>query len=176
MTRYLVLIRGINVGGIVLKMDDLKAVLAELGAEEIRTYIQSGNAIFRSASEDVRGLEKSIKELIRSKKGLDIEAFVKTRADLEGILASPPFEDDGGKRLYVTVFGRRPEAGKVEGLRDFNTDTEKIAVTDDAAWIYCAEGYGEARFSNNFLQKRLGVPCTTRNLNTMRKLLEMMKA
>ncbi|OHE62613.1 MAG: hypothetical protein A2Y36_03795 [Treponema sp. GWA1_62_8] len=174
MTRYLVLIRGINVGGIVLKMDDLKALMAEFGFEKIRTYIQSGNAIFESDSDDVRELALRIKDIIRSRMGLEIEAFVKTKADLERMLDSLPFGDDGGKKLYITVLGDRPEADRVDELRSLNTDAEKIAVVGDTAYIYCADGYGETRFSNNYLQKKLGVPCTTRNLNTMRKLLAMM--
>ena len=135
MTRYLVLIRGINVGGIVLKMDDLKALMAEFGFEKIRTYIQSGNAIFESDSDDVRELALRIKDIIRSRMGLEIEAFVKTKADLERMLDSLPFGDDGGKKLYITVLGDRPEADRVDELRSLNTDAEKIAVVGDTAYI-----------------------------------------
>ena len=135
MTRYLVLIRGINVGGIVLKMDDLKALMAEFGFEKIRTYIQSGNAIFESDSDDVRELALRIKDIIRSRMGLEIEAFVKTKADLERMLDSLPFGDYGGKKLYITVLGDRPEADRVDELRSLNTDAEKIAVVGDTAYI-----------------------------------------
>jgi uncharacterized protein (DUF1697 family) len=93
MTRYIALLRAVNVGGTgKLPMADLKALCAQLGFARIETYIASGNVVFDSelAAGKVRALlEKGLRALA----GKGIDTFVRTAADMRGVLTSNPFKD-----------------------------------------------------------------------------------
>jgi uncharacterized protein (DUF1697 family) len=174
MKHSLVLLRGVNVGGVVLKMDDLRALLAGLGFKAVRTYIQSGNAIVEGGG-GAAAMEKSIATALSEKLGLEVGVIVKGRDELAAIVAEHPFATgDNDKELYVTVLGGRPdEEGKREIL-GLGSDTEKFAFGEGAVYALYLQGYGHAKFTNNYLEKKLKVRCTTRNWNTMRTLLAMM--
>jgi uncharacterized protein (DUF1697 family) len=175
MQKYLALLRGINVGGVVLKMDDLKVMMGSIGLKNIRTYIQSGNAVFETGKTDKMNIEKDIERAIEKESGLKVAVLVKTGDELKKIISLHPFKDESevGK-VYFTLLKKRPDRNNLELMDKMKGSQDRFVLKDDVIYSYYTNGYGKSKFTNNFFEDRLNVPCTTRNLNTMTRLSEMM--
>jgi uncharacterized protein (DUF1697 family) len=171
--RYVAFIRGINVGGVVLKMADLRRILEYIGFSGVRTYIQSGNAVFESDEENKRKMEAEIGQEIKNELRREVAVIVKTVDELRRIVQSHPLEDSGDEgNLYVTVLSHEPAAGDVEILMETMNDVDRHVVENKVVYSYYGQGYGNSKRSNNFIEKILKVSATTRNWSSMRKLYE----
>jgi uncharacterized protein (DUF1697 family) len=174
MERYAAFLRGINVGGVVLRMAELKAIMAGLGFGNVETYIQSGNLICESGGIDRRTMEERIKRGIRDEKDMDVEVFVKDAADIRRIAGTHPFESEENEgKLYVTIFGRRLDASDERKIAGIGSETDLFLPRDEVVYSRYGDGYGKSRYSNNYLETLLGVSGTTRNWRTMKKILGM---
>jgi uncharacterized protein (DUF1697 family) len=174
MSRYVAFIRGINVGGVVLKMEDLKKMLEYIGFSNVSTYIQSGNALFESKESNKRKMEAEIAQEIKNKVDRDIVVIVKTVDELRRIAEAHPLAGLGDeKNLYVTVLSYDPTGPDVEILMETMNEVDRHEVMHRAVYSYYGQGYGNSKRSNNFIEKILKVSATTRNWSTMRKLSEM---
>ena len=177
MGKYVAFIRGINVGGIVLKMEDLRTMLEYIGFSRVRTYIQSGNAVFESRESNKRKMEAEIAQEIKNKLDRDIVVIVKTVEELRRIVDEHPLAGLGdAKNLYVTVLSHDPTGPDVEALMETMNDVDVHELARRVVYSYYGQGYGNSRRSNNFLEKILKVSGTTRNWETMNKLLEFANA
>jgi uncharacterized protein (DUF1697 family) len=174
MSKYVAFIRGINVGGIVLTMADLKKILEYIGFSEVKTYIQSGNAIFESDEGNKRRMEAEISQEIKNKIDHDVVVIVKTIDELKRLVASHPLEDSGDQdKLYVTILSHDPAAPDIEILMETMNEIDRHVVENRAVYSYYGEGYGTSKRSNNFIEKILKVSATTRNWNTMKAIYEL---
>ncbi|MGA2547925.1 MAG: DUF1697 domain-containing protein [Rectinemataceae bacterium] len=174
MAQYIALIRGINVGGVVLKMEDLRKLLEYIGFKNVATYIQSGNALFESKESNKRKMEAEIAQEIKNKIGRDIVVIVKTVEELRRIVESHPLAELGDeKNLYVTVLSHDPAASDIEILMETMNGVDRHEVANRVVYSWYGEGYGNSKRSNNFIEKILKVSATTRNWATMKKLLEI---
>ena len=175
MERYLALIRGVNVGGVVLKMEVLRELLQDGGYSNVRTYIQSGNALFESDRTDTGEIERGIEDLLRQGTGLDLKVIVRSRPALRKIAELHPFSSEGEpKCLFVTLLRSIPDPRDVEILLAEATGAESFEVDGATVYSIYREGFGTSRFSNNFLEKKLRLPATTRNWNSLQKLRNLM--
>ena len=156
-------------------MKDLKSHLEDSGFRNVITYIQSGNLAFESESSDTKETELSIKNVIHTHFGLDIELVVLSSIELENILKKNPFTEPNydEKRTYFTFFASPPSVEKIFGIHSLSYPDEEIFCTDRVAYLYSNLGYGKVKLSTNFLEKKLEVPVTTRNFNTVRKMLSV---
>jgi uncharacterized protein (DUF1697 family) len=176
MPQYLALVRGINVGGIILKMDDLKKILAGIGFTNIRTYIQSGNVLFESKERDAHALEQRSMDAILHDKHLAVTVIVKSQAQLEKIAAAHPLASKGNdKSLYVTALNATPSKKLIEEVMGMDYGADRFIIQGDVIYGCYGQGYGKSKFTNNYFESKLSVCGTTRNWNTLQKLLEMMK-
>ncbi len=179
MTTYLSILRGINVSGQkVIKMDALRKMFEDLGYTNVQTYIQSGNVIFQTDSADPRTLEKTIAEGIHNYFALDVPVMVLTAKELLQIVDNNPFMEDGSRdvaHLHVTMLQKLPEASRVELLQQTSFPGEEFMLIDRAVYLHCPNGYGRAKLTNGFLEKKLNVTATTRNWKTTTELLRMTK-
>ena len=174
MGRYVALIRGINVGGVVLKMEDLRHILEYVGFSGVRTYIQSGNAVFESRESNKRKMEAEIAQEIKNKVDRDVAVIVKTVDELRRIVESHPLADLGeAKNLYVTVLAYDPTGPDVETLMETMNEVDRHEVMNRAVYSYYGKGYGTSKRSNNFIEKILKVSGTTRNWETLNRLYEL---
>ena len=174
MSRYIALIRGINVGGVVLKMEDLRHILEYVGFSGVKTYIQSGNAVFDSDESNKRKMEAEIAQEIKNKIDRSVVVIVKTVEELKRIVEAHPLADLGEEdKLYVTVLAYDPTGPDVEILMETMNDVDRHEVMNRAVYSYYGQGYGNSKRSNNFIEKILKVSATTRNWATMNKLLEL---
>jgi uncharacterized protein (DUF1697 family) len=176
MTHYVAMLRAINVGGRVVKMDDLKHHLAMPGFRNISTYIQSGNVIFDHAETNKALLESKIEAKLLEALGYEVKTFIKAiPAELQAIVMANPFkkmEDD--MAVYVSFMSVVPDAALVKQLMELQSEAEQFRIAGTEAYICVKKGtYGETKFSNTFLEKKLKVQATTRNWATVNKLMAL---
>lgn len=174
MNSYIIFLRGINVGGQKkIKMIDLRTSLKKAGFKDIQTYIQSGNLVILSNNTDFSVLEKNIYNAILKDFGFKVPILITTAQELSEILVAIPFKEVEEKNLYFTMLHQFP---KDEMIKEFNAlqfKTEDFKLIDKCVYLNCKEGAGKAKLNNNLIEHKLKVIATTRNLRTMRKMIEL---
>ncbi|MER7457549.1 DUF1697 domain-containing protein [Micromonospora sp. NPDC126480] len=175
MTRWVALLRGVNVGGVRVGMADLRRVVAGLGHEDVKTYLQSGNVVFGSGTRDAdalaRGIETALAEL-----GAAVPVLVRSGREMAALAGGNPYaagEDDPTK-LHVTFLATAPAVPAVAGLTVPGGENVAFTVTGREVFLHYPDGgYGRSKFTNNYLEKRLGVVATTRNWRSVRALADL---
>ena len=172
------MLRGINVSGQkMIKMTELKAVYESLHLTSVKTYIQSGNLVFQSKSDDSLSIETSIEKSIEKSFGYSVTVVLRRPAELRKIINKCPFlgavrKDDG--TLYVTFLKERPGSSLVKAIAQVPVKTaDAYEIAGSEVYIHCPNGYGKTPFANNFFEKHLQARATTRNWKTVQTLLTM---
>ncbi|MBC8766555.1 DUF1697 domain-containing protein [Arenibacter sp. BSSL-BM3] len=177
MTTYIILLRGINVGGQKkIIMSNLRTMLQDLNFAMVRTYIQSGNIVLKSDVTSPTAVSQIIKDGIYTTFGFDVPVLAKTFNELKEIIEESPFEkhnDLETKKWYYVLLQEAPKKELVHGLQQEQFPNERFVITNNCVYLSCDQGYGNTKCNNNFFEKRLEVPATTRNHRTIMKLLEM---
>ena len=175
--QYVALLRGINVNGHrMVRMEDLRAMVADLGYGDVRTYIQSGNVVFRYGEAPAEALGRAIQEGIAGRFGLeDVPVVVLEGTELAGIVEGNPFVREGAdpKWLYVTVLAQAPDPDRLGAIAVDGFLPDRFAVVGRCVYVHCPNGYHSTKLNNTWVERRLGGPATTRNWNTMVKLAAM---
>jgi uncharacterized protein (DUF1697 family) len=174
-TGYAALLRGINLGARNrVAMADLRAIVEGLGAEQVNTYVQSGNVVLRSALAAGR-LAAAIEEGIRKDLGLDVPVIVRTAPQLRALVKGNPFAGPkvDVKTLHVTFLASKPAAKRVADLRGESFEPDALELVRGDVCLSCPNGYGRTKLGNTFLERRLGVPATTRNWRTVTMLADL---
>lgn len=177
MNAWVLLLRGINVGGHhKLPMSTLKALLATLGVKDIATWIQSGNAVF-SGVIDARGFGDLIEDEIQSHLGFRPRALVFSRESFTEIVAAYPWPEarDDPTSGHIWFLSRTPEAPAMATLTKRAAPSERFALSDRAFYLHAPEGIGRSKLAEK-VETALGVPATARNLNTATNLIAMLDA
>jgi uncharacterized protein (DUF1697 family) len=155
-------------------MADLRRIVEELGGEDVGTYVQSGNVVLRSrltADRLASAIEKGIREAL----GMDLPVLVRSGRQLRALVKGNPF---AGPRvdvmaLHVTFLGAKPAAKRLAELRGEPFDPEALELVRGDVCLFCPRGYGRTKLSNTLLERRLGVPATTRNWRTVTALADL---
>ena len=176
MNKFISFLRGINVSGQKkIKMEDLKKLYLSLGYSDVQTYIQSGNVVFTSGKEE-RILEKEISDKISQSFGFDVEITIKTKEYLEKILSINPYRklnDFNTKIMYFTLLKDEPEQNAIDKLKSDKPVNDTFEVIGKEIYVYCPDGYGRTVYSNNYFENKLKIKATTRNWNTITKMIEL---
>lgn len=173
MAIYVALLRGINVGGNILKMERLREVCTELGAENARTYLQSGNVVFEAAGSAAQW-EKTLERRLARESRLPPSVMVRTAAEMARVAAGNPFMKEKGidtARLAVTFLQVTPVKTGLAALGARDIGNERFHCAGREIYLHCPDGFAKAKLYA--LEKVLGQRGTTRNWNTVRKLCEM---
>ncbi|MEW5675881.1 DUF1697 domain-containing protein [Flavobacterium enshiense] len=177
MYRHLALLRGINVSGHnMIKMEDLKALLERMGFANVRTYIQSGNVFIDSEEGHGATVGFKIKQEIFKEWGYDVPIIVVTKNDLEACLQNNPYlkeKDIDTKKLYFTFISKELNDSSIHELKMSQVKPDEAVIDKNRIYIKYAVGAGKTRFDQKYIEKKLNVTATMRNLNTVTKLLEM---
>ncbi|WP_406682705.1 DUF1697 domain-containing protein [Seonamhaeicola sp. MEBiC1930] len=174
MITYIALLRGINVSGQKkVPMAELRKLLTENRLKNVQTYIQSENVIFQSFDEDKSALETIIHDAIRSHFGFDVPVLVLTPLELKQIFNGSPFLQSEKEKSYFMFLYEKPEENLIKEVSQLNYPNEAFKITDNSIYFYCSTGYGKAKCSNNFFERKLKVTATARNYKTMLKLLSL---
>lgn len=176
---YVALLRGVNVGGKTVKMDRLRAAFEGMGFGNVRTFIQSGNVLFEAPEDRTAPvLNALIENSLPQALGFEVSVVLLSAEQLEAILAANPFAGRAlaeGQRVYITVYKEEPSSQAAGMLLPDTRSADEFVILGRAAYVLCRGGYHETVYSNNFFEKKLKVTATTRNLETMGKLMEMAK-
>jgi uncharacterized protein (DUF1697 family) len=180
MQNYIAILRGINVSGQKkILMEDLRDLLKEMKLQDAKTYIQSGNIVFKSEGKlSNEKLAAKIESGIKKKFGFDVPVIVRSEAEWKKAMASNPFLKDkkaNPERMYITFLSAAPEKKLADDLRSFSSQPDQFHIAGSEIFLHCPVSYGETKLSNNFFEKKLKVKATTRNWKTVNALLEMCK-
>lgn len=169
MTDHIALFRGINVGGRnLIPMKELVLIMEEAGAVNIRTYIQSGNVVFAG----LPSAGEKAAQLIESKHGFRPEVLVLSTEDLERAIRNCPYAEAEGKACHFSFCKSEPGIFDKSRLEQLKADSEDFVLKDRVFYLHAPDGIGRSKLAAN-VERCLGVATTARNLNTVRKLSEM---
>ena len=174
MTDYVALFRGINVGGRhILPMQELRGLLTALGCDNVKTIIQSGNAVF-SAEIDPASLSLNIANAIDEKFGFTPQVLLLRLETFEAIVAANPYPEAAAtpKFLHVWFLTEKVDDPDVDAMNDLKADSEKFILTDSTLYLFAPDGIGRSRLAAR-VDHCLGVPTTARNWRTVTKLIDL---
>ena len=171
MDTFIALFRGINVGGNnIIPMKELTSLMSEHGYTDVKTYIQSGNVVFNANHEP----DSEIGELVERKFGFKPEVLILSRSDLIQAIESNPYSPAEGKHCHFGFCKSFPKTANITKLRELKTDSEQFCVKGSVFYLHAPDGIGRSKLAAK-AEACLGVPVTSRNLNTVNKLSEMLE-
>ena len=176
MTRMVALLRAVNVGGRKLPMANFRKQVAELGWENVATYIQSGNVVF-DANCGPAEAEAALETLIRTHHGYEAPAIVRTRDQWAACPGGNPFPDaahDTPNYLLMLVAKQKINAEAAELIQARATAGEQVKKVGETLWIHFPEGSGTSKLTPALIDKAVGSPATSRNYRTVCTLLDML--
>ena len=174
MNTYISLLRGINVGGNnKILMKDLKDLYFSLGFEEIVSYIQSGNVIFKSKKNKEK-VQQEIENAILIRFNLTIRVLIETPQTLKESITKCHFLSDAAfdtSKIYFSFLSDAPQ--DLNKLTNSNYGDAIFSNYKNIIYLYYPNGAGKAKLTNNFLEKKLNLTATSRNFKTLVKLIEL---
>lgn len=177
MPLYIALLRGINVGGSnSLPMKDLVPMLENSGAQNIRTYIQSGNAVFEHPDEDMTRLSERIVLGIGKHRGFTPQVLLLSQAEFVQAITENPFTQhiSEGSALHLGFLTETPENVDMEKLLRLKSESEKFKLVNRVFYLYAPEGVGRSKLAAG-AEKVLGVVMTDRNWKTVCKIRDLVE-
>ncbi|MEP6919821.1 MAG: DUF1697 domain-containing protein [bacterium] len=175
MPKYVAFLRAVNVGGHIVKMDQLRRLFKSQGFTNVETFIASGNVIFDSPVRSTQKLEKKIEQNLKKNLGYEVETFIRSIAELAEIASYEPFpggESDGeGCVVYIGFLGNSPAAAARKKLLLLRTPVDEFHLNGREFYWLCRGRMSDSQITGNLLQKTLGMQTTMRNSNTVRRLV-----
>ena len=177
MPTYIAMIRGINVGGHKrVKMDQLRAGCENLGFEDVKTYIQSGNIVFRAAKMSDVALAKKLADCITRDFGFSADVFTRTNQEMNRVIENNPLlREKGvdGSKLHVVFLAEKPAPASLKKLQELTLAPDRVRSLDREIYFYFPNGVSGSSLWKHPLDKVLRITGTMRNWNTVNKLYEM---
>jgi uncharacterized protein (DUF1697 family) len=165
------MIRGINVGGHrPLKMDRLRGIHEDLGFKNVRTYLQSGNAVFEAAGPDADSHAIALERRILRDCGFEVAVAVRSSREMTAALRKNPLAGRPSidpRFLHATFLVRHPVKTSLDGVELPLAKGEAAVLVGGVVYLYCPLGYGNTKINNTFFERRLSAGATTRNWQTV---------
>ena len=180
MKTYIALFRGINVGGKnTLPMRELVLILEDLGAQKVKTYIQSGNAIFVCKDKDPVQLAHQIRAEIKKRRGFEPYVLLLGLDDFERAIEQNPFPEaeTNPATLHAGFLAATPERPDMKTLESLKSDSERFRLIGRVFYLSAPDGVGRSKLAAQ-AERLLGVPMTDRNwrtVSTIRKMAQELK-
>jgi uncharacterized protein (DUF1697 family) len=177
MIRYFAFLRGINVSGQkLIQMTDLAKIFTDAGYSNVKTFIQSGNVVFDSPETDVEIVEMKLDRAMTKSLGYHIEVFLRTAEEIKQMIDMQPFhsiDENTDVKKYVTFTGQLiPDLVELPMLSPIG-DVELIRISGNNIFSLAHPAKdGRYGFPNSFIEKMLRIPTTTRNWNTVCKMVK----
>lgn len=159
-------------------MADLKILYEEADFSNVTTYIQSGNVIFETAYSPEKSIS-TIEKKIRDQYGFDVTVLIKTAEELEKVLQENPYLSEKNvqeNKLYVTFLAEESSPERLQKIQSFQSAADRFSITGKNIYLYCPDGYGTSKLSNNFFENQLKVRATTRNWRSVNILCKMLQS
>lgn len=175
MSLWIALFRGINVGGRnSLPMIALKSHLEEIGCSNVKTYIQSGNVVFRNGEIQARVLEARISKTVNAGFGFAPQVLLLTVDQLTAAHTANPYPEGESEPKTLHLFFLTEDARNVDwpALDALKSTTEQFRLIDRVFYLHAPDGIGRSKLAAK-VEKHLGVPTTARNWRTVEKVLQL---
>jgi uncharacterized protein (DUF1697 family) len=175
MARYVVLLRGINIGPRNrIAMPALRDALGEAGFEDVQTYVQSGNVVLTSRAQP-DAVRRRVEGVIAERFGLDIDVLVRTRADLARIAKANPLKHvaENPKRYQVTFLESKLPAETVSTLEELAAHGEQVVARGREVYAWTPDGIARSKLWAKLAGTSLGVTATSRNWTTVEALRDL---
>jgi uncharacterized protein (DUF1697 family) len=171
--RHVSLLRGINVGGNnIVSMARLRALYEALGCEDVATYLQSGNVVFRR-DRDPAGVGRGVERAIKRELGRDIRVLDRSHADLAAIIGVDPFPAADPSRRMVMFLSAPPGDATAREVAHVKIGPDEARLLGRELHLYCPDGIGNSKLPGLLSERRLGVTATTRNWRTVTRLHDL---
>jgi len=174
MPRYVALLRAINVGGRVVKMDRLRALFEENGFTKVETFIASGNVIFNSTSTSGPALERKIEKQLRTALGYEVATFVRTLAEVQQVAVYEPFSAavtaTPYHAIYISFLRTPPSPEARRALAALRSPTDDFHIEGRELYWLSRVPFGESKIAGPLIERILGMPGTSRSTTSVRKL------
>src|SRR3989475_11815425 len=159
------MLRGINIGGKkIVRMEHLRASFEALEFGRVRTYVQSGNVIFEAVRASPNDLSRTIAEKISEDFGFPIPVVVRTSDEMGRIVGGNPFLNERGldpSKLHITFLAALPAKNAKERIDALNAGPDHFRIRGREIYVYCPDGYGRTKLSNNAIEKAMSAGATT---------------
>lgn len=172
MRRYVALLRAINVGGHVVKMEKLRALFDELAFKDVETVIASGNVLFSSGAPNAAALEEKIERHLKAALGYEVTTFIRTPHEMSAVANFDPFPGMVGEGHTLSVAFLKAHPGKqvAERLHGMRTGYDELLVHGKELYWLARGRTSDSLVWRTPMEKVLGGPATSRNVTTVRKL------
>jgi len=157
-------------------MDALKAIYESLRLRDSRTYVQSGNVLFKTRTRDLKRLAAEIEAAIHQARGFHADVIPRTTADLESVIERNPFAGRAGvepAKLVVTFLAAGPAPQGLDKIATLTGHPEELRLDGRELYIYFPNGMGQSKLPFAALEKAMKTPGTARNWNSVNKPLEL---
>jgi len=173
MTLFVAFLRGINVGGHIVKKEQLREAFESLGFQNVVTHKQSGNVIFETGSSR-KEVKPRIEEKLRGALGFDVAVFIRTIPELKNIISQDPFngQEKEDTSFMVTMLPYPVPNSRLQLPLTIPKSTAEILSARGSEVFSVTHGGGEGALPNPFLESKLKVKATTRNLNIIREIVQ----
>ena len=175
MPAYVALLRGINVGGDrMIKMADLREIFIASDADDVETYIQSGNVVFTHAARSERMLAAELEKRIAKAAGFPVPVVLRTAGQLTRVIEDSPFPNADAEHLHVAFLTARPPAN-APTIDALAFAPERYALVGRELYLYLPDGMGRSKLAAAVLArpKAIGAGGTARNWRTVMQLHEL---
>lgn len=175
---HIALLRGVNLGARRLPMKDLLGMFEDAGCTDVRTYIQSGNVVFRAAPALARRVPTLISRAISERFGYEAPIVLRTAAELEDVARNHPFLKEAAdtKSLHVAFLQDRPGKSRIAELDPERSPPDRFVVRGREVYLHCPNGVGRSKLTMPYFDAKLRTISTMRNWNTVLKLLELSRS
>jgi uncharacterized protein (DUF1697 family) len=174
---YISMLRGINVGGHNrIKMDQLRTSLEALGLAQVKTYIQSGNVVFKAAKISPAALSKKIENQILAQFGFPVSVISRRAEEIAATIENNPLLNQRGidqEKLHVAFLSDAPAATALRKLADLTLAPDQSRALGKEVYLYFPNGVSNSSLWKHPLDRVLSVVTTTRNWKTVRTLHQM---
>ena len=150
----------------------------EAGCDDVRTYIQSGNVLFRADPVLAENIPSLISASILSSHGYRVPVIIRTAGELQDVVKANPFADTGAEtdRLLVLFLADLPDPAHVEALDPNRSPGDEFAVLGREVYLHCPNGVARSKLTTSYFDSKLSTTSTARNWRTVGKLLELATA
>jgi uncharacterized protein (DUF1697 family) len=177
MPTYISMLRGINVGGHkTIKMDQLRKSFEALGFEQVKTYIQSGNVVFRGGKLSTLVLSKKIEAKILGDFGFSVSVISRTQDEMEKTIQDNPFLKERGMdqtKLHVTFLSEAPAPSALQKMQAFISAPDQSRCAGREIYLYLPNGVSQSSLWKTPWERTLSVVTTMRNWKTVNSIYQM---
>jgi uncharacterized protein (DUF1697 family) len=173
MTKYIAFLRAINVAGRYVKMERLRSIFESMGFTEVETFINSGNIIFSSDTDNSRILEQEIERQLQTDLGFEVPTFIRTAQELAVIASYQPFSDlelQFAVALNIAFLIDPIATDNIKVLNSLQTSVDDFHSNDREIYWLCRVKQSDSKFSNAILEKKLKLKSTLRGVDTIIKI------